>query len=1093
MSLITTLFSATPFLVFPSDWVGWLGLLIWSGVLAVFLRRWRGYQKPWTANTWIIFAGLFLLVPMTSFFIGIRLPAWNALPLPEVAIEPAGLAVMILAAIPWVLAAGLLGPLPAAVLGVFSGIILAFWDTHSFFTIFEIAFLAAVLSVILGQNFRTMLYSSLRHPVVAVVLIGFLYPLIYILDTVFLVGGSLTSQIDYGVTNLGASLLAIGGPAIAAGALAEFVKYTFPQSWGGQQPWQLAPSEGSLEARFFRNIIPLGLILAIVLMAGDWVVAGNAARQILQDRMASSARIAAEGVPFFLDVGQSLILRIASNPALDVNSPADLPEVLETEIRSVPYFRQLFVLDTRGEPVGGYPVADFYSVVTVPDEQFGIELALNGVLIQSYSLPPLEGETSAQVSFLASILDENEVIQGVLIGRTDLASNPFTKPILASLQSLNDIGGAGYLLDENGRILYHPDPNRLMLPYPSQMTDESLFFDDVAPDGTRQLTYYQPAVGRPWAVVLTLPAQRFQQLALNIAAPLLGMVFLLATFAFGLIRVNLRTVTASLQSLAVEAERISQGQLDHALQVEGEDEVGKLRRTFEKMRVSLRSRLDELNRLLLVSQGVASSLEMERAVQPILESALATGASSARVILVPAVIPEAGQETAAPSRYGLGRETQMLGIYDDQILAIMADQERIVLSNPARTTLLVFQPGVPRPESLLAVALRHENQYYGTLWVAYDTAHVFTNEEVRFVTTLAGQAALAAANARLFLTAEYGRQRLAAILESTPDPVLVTDHRDHLLLVNPVAWQALGMSVDLIEGEPVDEVVHIPELAKLLRSSTDDIEPVEVSLPDERVYLAMASNIMADGKRIGRVCVLRDVTHFKELDALKSEFVSTVSHDLRSPLTLMRGYTTMLEMVGDLNEQQAGYVRKIVVGVESMSRLVNNLLDLGRIEAGVGLQLEMFSIPDIIEEVTDSLRLKATQKQLHLNVEIPHTAVPLIEADPALLQQAFYNLIENAIKYTSDGKDIWVRVKTRQEKMVLEVQDTGIGISPVDRPRLFEKFYRSANREAKKERGTGLGLAIVKSIADHHNGRVWVESQLGQGSTFYFEIPLRQA
>src|SRR3990170_8289847 len=101
---------------------------------------------------------------------------------------------------------------------------------------------------------------------------------------------------------------------------------------------------------------------------------------------------------------------------------------------------------------------------------------------------------------------------------------------------------------------------------------------------------------------------------------------------------------------------------------------------------------------------------------------------------------------------------------------------------------------------------------------------------------------------------------------------------------------------------------------------------------------------------MGRVCVLRDITQFKELDALKSDFVSTVSHDLRSPLTLIRGYATMLQMVGDLNEQQSGYVRKILDGVESMSRLVNNLLDLGRIEAGVGLQLEIQPVQEVIEQ-----------------------------------------------------------------------------------------------------------------------------------------------
>jgi signal transduction histidine kinase len=200
----------------------------------------------------------------------------------------------------------------------------------------------------------------------------------------------------------------------------------------------------------------------------------------------------------------------------------------------------------------------------------------------------------------------------------------------------------------------------------------------------------------------------------------------------------------------------------------------------------------------------------------------------------------------------------------------------------------------------------------------------------------------------------------------------------------------------------------------------------------------------------------------------------------------------MLEMVGDLNNQQEGYVQKIVVGVESMSRLVNNLLDLGRIEAKIGLRLEMLSVHDIVENVVESLSMQAAQKHIEVKTSIPKEAVPLVEADQALLTQALHNLVENAIKYTPSGGEVTVSTHIEQDQIVFEVQDNGIGISPIDQPRLFEKFYRSANREAKRERGTGLGLAIVKSIAERHGGQVGVQSQLGSGSTFFIAIPIKQ-
>ena len=252
---------------------------------------------------------------------------------------------------------------------------------------------------------------------------------------------------------------------------------------------------------------------------------------------------------------------------------------------------------------------------------------------------------------------------------------------------------------------------------------------------------------------------------------------------------------------------------------------------------------------------------------------------------------------------------------------------------------------------------------------------------------------------------------------------------------------------------------------------------------------------------MGRVCVLRDVTHFKKLEMLKSDFVATVSHDLRSPLSLMRGYGTMLEMAGSLNEQQVGYVRKIIAGFDDMSRLVSSLLDLGRIEAGIGLEVEIIPVQDVVERVVGALQLQAAQKRIQLEVEILDQTIPLIEADPALLQQALQNLVENAIKYSRPEGKITVRVHTRQEGTIFEVIDNGPGISPMDQARVFEKFYRGAQQaremdgtsRLKDQRGSGLGLAIVKSIAEQHGGRVWLESQLGNGSTFYLSIPLHQA
>jgi PAS domain S-box-containing protein len=429
---------------------------------------------------------------------------------------------------------------------------------------------------------------------------------------------------------------------------------------------------------------------------------------------------------------------------------------------------------------------------------------------------------------------------------------------------------------------------------------------------------------------------------------------------------------------------------------------------------------------------------------------------------------------------------------DHQLLSLAEKQERVVMATISRNRGLILDPNLPEPQSLIAIALRNERRYYGVLWAAYNKQRIFSEADLRFISTLASQAALAVTNIRLFLTVEMSRRQLEAILNSTPDPVLVTDAANRLILANPAASNAFGLTVQKAERPDIDQVTQVRALNELLTSSSTERRSAEVRMPDGRIYLAMASAMTAEGRTVGRVCILRDITQLKEIDTLKSDFVSTVSHDLRSPLTLMRGYASMLEMAGDLNEQQKNYARMIVQGVDNMAKLVNNLLDLGRIDFGVGLQVESIPVLDIVERVTGSLQMQAVQKNISLGVEIPRDLPHAVEADQALLNQALYNLVENALKYTGEAGIVTIRLQPTDSLLTFAVEDSGIGIPEADRPRLFEKFYRGTNREALAQRGTGLGLAIVKSIAERHRGKTWVESEVGKGSTFYLQIPLTQ-
>ena len=1088
---ISVLFFTLPFINWPS-FAGWIFFVALLGAAIWLYLKSKGFQSVWERRTWLQFGGLLLLTILSNLFIGVYIKTVSIMSWPGIPIESPGSALMVFGALGWIIAAGTLGPLPAFILGAIAGLIRAPFDTHTIFTTLEFGILAMLFSMSVRQRYRTFAYKTLRQPIFAALALIPIFSVLFLLGVFFSASHhEIAARLDFAINNTGSSTLAIAGELLIAGVIAQFLAIITPNAWKRNQALKPSPSERRIETRFLVGMGTFIVLLLLSLLIGDWMVAGQAARRMLDDRLENTAQIAAESIPFFLETGQNLGVQLADDPALFSDDPTELAALLDEKIRLVPYFNQLFVVDATERILGEYPPSTEYSRQLYPEEKTGIILATSGIPAQIYTIPPLISEDSARVTFLFTISNEDPTLSRVLIGRTALNTNPITRPLLNSLDSMTSIEGQGMLIDENNYILYHSDNRQIMNIYEGGSTEKASFFDGTSSTGTRELVFYQPVLGRSWAVILKVPASQVQQLALKIAAPLSTLILILTLIALIALRVGLRIISQSLENLASEAGRIAQGKLDRTLEISGTDEVGQLRRAFEQMRVSLKDRLEELNRLLVVSRSIASSLEMRDIFQPVLEAIQSTGADTVQVVLSPEIIPDSMEDM--PTRFAIESSKGQYAHLDAEIFEAIRNQDRLVLPNLSRTSGgLQLSQIRPNPAALLALSLRNEKRFYGILWAAYDKPKLFTEADIRFITTLGGQAALAAANAHLFLSVEVGRQQLESILDSTSDPVLVTDHKDRLLLANPAAWKVLGINAKESNLLAINEILDQPELLELLKVKVPVKDPAEISLKNGKTFLATASSVIAEGQPIGRVCILRDVTHFKELDTLKSEFVSTVSHDLRSPLTLMRGYATMMEMAGDLNEKQQSYVRKIISGVENMSRLINNLLDLGRIELGVGLEVEKVPVLDILDHVISALQLKASQKEIDFSLETAPNLPMLIEADKDLLHQAVYNLVENALKYTPDKGFVKVRAYAKQDDIIFEIQDSGIGISEEAKEHLFEKFFRSSQREARTQQGTGLGLAIVRSIAERHGGRVWVESTEGSGSVFNLQIPIMQ-
>jgi PAS domain S-box-containing protein len=583
-----------------------------------------------------------------------------------------------------------------------------------------------------------------------------------------------------------------------------------------------------------------------------------------------------------------------------------------------------------------------------------------------------------------------------------------------------------------------------------------------------------PVQGYPWRVLVSTPQQTLDTLAFATTANLF--ILLVTIGAVLIVGVNLmsRRLTLPLRQMASTAESIARGDLDRHISAKGEDEIGRLSTSFERMRISLKARLDELNLLLSTSQSMSESFDLDQALPAVLGKIRdLTGAETVRLVLE--------SET-----YRAGQGGRGWGSLDSGIVKLSRARGEFVLENPSRAGAVLDMTGVlDRLESLIAIPVSHEDEFVGALWLGYRTPRTFAASEIKLLTIFAGQLGISLDNVSLYHRAEQERSRLMTILESTPDAVIVTDSEGRISLANPAAEAVLNGRAEDMVGRSINEAVGPPELRKLLSRPVTSKQAIEIKAEGGRVLYAAASEV--PGGQTGRVCVLSDVTQFKILDTLKSEFVSTVSHDLRAPLTLMRGYTTMLSNVGPVNEQQQEFLDKILTSVDRMSKLVEDLLDLGRIETGIGLSPEPVEISLVAQDILSTFRPQALNKRVSLEIELDDTMQPL-QADPMLLRQAVSNLVDNAIKYTDSGGRVILRAEQVDGRQIIQVEDTGVGIAPADQPRLFEKFFRLGNDDAK---GSGLGLAIVKSIVEQHHGRVSVESRLGVGSKFTIAIPLR--
>jgi len=523
-------------------------------------------------------------------------------------------------------------------------------------------------------------------------------------------------------------------------------------------------------------------------------------------------------------------------------------------------------------------------------------------------------------------------------------------------------------------------------------------------------------------------------------------------------------------------------------------------RAMQQMAINLGNRVLELRTLQEGIKAITSALALE----DVLPVALLDGERDEMVSM-----------SASDEPVELTEDVKLS--FDGSVAEWVVQNGKPVLSGEVRQdTRFAFAAGLSVC-SVISVPLFLDDRAVGALIATSSERDAFSSEDLGRLNAFADQATVAVKNARLYeklvqeerQTAQLyqhmqeRRDELEALLRGIGDGVIVTDPKLNLLLMNPVAARIFRVKSDVVSSVPLGVIIPHEQLLSLFEDALGGEEEAivrEISLPGtdegEEVYQAMASSIWsASGQVRAVITVLRDITTQKELERMKSNFLSVVSHELKTPLHSIKGFVDIILMgkTGQITETQTDFLGTVRDQTTHLQSLINDLLEFSRLESGqVQLRLTDVSVAEVATAVVEQMKPLADEGQIRLENRVPADTLS-IQADRMRIEQVLTNLIDNAIKFTPADGVVTVDATDLGEDIQVTVSDTGIGIPADQLTSVFDRFYQVDGGSTRHYRGTGLGLTICKHIVEHHRGRIWVESEEGMGCTFFFVLPKRIA
>lgn len=445
------------------------------------------------------------------------------------------------------------------------------------------------------------------------------------------------------------------------------------------------------------------------------------------------------------------------------------------------------------------------------------------------------------------------------------------------------------------------------------------------------------------------------------------------------------------------------------------------------------------------------------------------------------------------THYSAGALTEALASVDDALWAFIS-QEVIVPDLKDAPPNLNLSPLEKTLTSLIAIPLEAKKMQQGVLWVGFDHAYNLTDDQYDFLKIVSNQFAIHLAT-YLQEGITLAGIPVTDVLAGASDALMIMDNDERIRFANTAAKALFGVESD--HTQTTNDVINHKELRQLLAGKFEgNPQDIVISLEDGRAFQPVVSPIMGQhGLQIGKLLVMWEITRFNKIVDNMSMFLHTVSHDLRSPLTAAKGFVDMLGMVGDVNDKQEMMIGKVLTSITDMANLVEKVLDAGRLDPEMGtyqVRREPCDPNEIVDKAVSTLTNAANNKNIRLKTETANN-IPVLNLDKMMLERAFVNLVENAIKYTQEGGEVTIASKVVDYNLILSVSDNGPGIPKDAQDRLFKKGERFHRKGERQVRGSGLGLYIVRNIAQQHSGDVYLQSEEGNGSQFSMIIPIAGA